>query len=82
MGYLKTQSTIVSKARLVDERELEYDMNFDVIHKRLWKSGNCLVQSHRVRRHTELIIKGSSEPFQRSKDYRRFQSVLKYLVLL
>ena len=80
-GYLKTRSTIVPKARQVAEGELEYGMNFDVIPKRLWKSGNCQVQPHRGR-HTELIIKGSFEPFQTNKDYKRFQSILKCLVLL
>ena len=81
MRYLKTRSTIVPKGRQVAEGELEYDMNFDVIPKRLWKSRKCPVQPHRGR-DTELIIKGSSEPFQTSKDYKRFHSFLKYLVLL
>ena len=56
-------------------------MNFDGIPKQLWKSGNFPVQPHRGR-NTELIPKRSSEPFQASKDYKLFQSILKYLVLL
>ena len=44
MGYIKTRSAIVPKVRQVDEGEVEYDMNFDVIPKRLRKSGNLPVE--------------------------------------
>ena len=81
MEYLKTRTTIVPKARQVAEGEVEYDMNFDVIPKWLWKSENCPVQPPR-KRHTEFIPKRSSEPFQTYKDYKVFQSILKDLVLL
>ena len=70
---------IVPKVSQVAEGKV-YDINFDVIPKRLWKSENCPVQPHRGRQ-TELIPKRRFEPFQTSKDYKLFQSILKYLVL-
>ena len=61
-GNLKTRTTIVTKAIQVAEGEAEYDINFNVIPKRLWKSEKCSAQLHR-RKHTEFIPKRSSKPF-------------------
>ena len=66
MRYLKIGSTIVPKARQAAEGEGEYDMNFDVIPKRLWKPENWPVQPHR-RRHTEFIPKRSLHPSEQVK---------------
>ena len=51
----------------------------------IWFNKSNVVKAlafHYIVRHTEFSPKRSSEPFQSSKDYKLFQSILKYLVLL